>query len=343
MYFCKNDCHPLILFEIEIRTNTSRFEQSRPLNPFAARAPLAAAKKMTCSQVRILCTECANPMFTTPTHRNRFPQTRQIPAKPRRTKKPTAFTLIELLVVIAIIAILAAMLLPALAKAKQKAQGVMCLSNTKQMMVAWYTYAHDNNDRCVYNKGTAGTDLQNWVGNVMSWGNDSRNTNKTLITDAKLGPYTARNLGIYKCPADTTPSDAGPRTRSLSMNAFVGDKGDQGPINQYYQQYLKLTTFRNPSGIFVVLDEHPDSINDGWFVFCNAADPGERTVWSDLPASYHNGAGGFSFADGHSEIKKWLVATTKRPVMKNTTGFPITVGADKRDIDWVAERTTVRN
>ncbi len=282
-------------------------------------------------------------MFTTPLHGNGIRQNRQTAGNSWQTEASSGFTLIELLVVIAIIAILAAMLLPALAKAKQKAQGVMCLSNTKQMLVAWYTYAHDNNDRCVYNKGSAGTDLNNWVGNVMSWGTDPQNTNTTLVTEAKLGAYTVRNLGIYKCPADTTPSAVGPRTRSLSMNAFVVDKGDQGPINPSYQQYLKLTSFRNPAGIFVVLDEHPDSINDGWFVFCNAADPSERTVWSDLPASYHNGACGFSFADGHSEIKKWMVATTKRPVMKNTTGFPVTVGSDKRDIQWVAERTTLLN
>jgi prepilin-type processing-associated H-X9-DG protein len=174
----------------------------------------------------------------------------------------------------------------------------------------------------------------------MSRGNDPQNINPSLIMDAKLGPYTARNLGIYKCPADVVPSAAGPRTRSLLMNAFVGDKGDQGPINPQIQQYLKLSTFRNPAGIFVVLDEQPDSINDGFFVFCSGADPTERNVWSDLPASYHNGACGFSFADGHSEIKKWMAATTIRPVKKQTSDFPIQVGADKRDITWVAERTT---
>lgn len=253
------------------------------------------------------------------------------------------FTLIELLVVIAIIAILAAMLLPALAKAKQKAQAIICLSNTKQLMIAWFTYAHDNNDRCIYNKGSALTDLENWVGNVETWGNTTQNTDIRLIKDAKLGPYTSRNLGVYKCPADTIPSDAGPRTRSLSMNAFVGDKGDQGPINPAFQQYIKLNTFLNPAGIFVVLDEHPDSINDGFFIFCNNADPTERSVWSDLPASYHNGAGGFSFADGHSEIKKWRAPETKRAVLRLPTGFPITVGSDKRDIDWIAEHTTIRN
>jgi prepilin-type processing-associated H-X9-DG protein len=101
-----------------------------------------------------------------------------------------------------------------------------------------------------------------------------------------------------------------------------------------------MTDFRNPSGIFVFLDEHPDSINDGWFVFCTAADPSERSAWSDLPASYHNGACGFSFADGHSEIRKWVSASTKRPVLLNTTGFPVSVGSDTRDISWIAVRTS---
>jgi prepilin-type N-terminal cleavage/methylation domain-containing protein/prepilin-type processing-associated H-X9-DG protein len=259
----------------------------------------------------------------------------------RPNPRQRAFTLIELLVVIAIIAILAAMLLPALSKAKTKAQGIMCLNHTKQLTLAWLTYAHDNSDRCVYNKGTAGTDLKNWVGNVMSWGNDPQNTNLTLITEANLGTYTSRSLGIFKCPADNIPSQAGTRTRSLSMNAFVGNIGNGGSINGSYRQYLKLSDFSRPTDIYVFLDEHPDSINDGWFVFCSAADPAERAQWSDLPASYHNGAGGFSFADGHSQIKKWQSASTKRPVKKTSSDFPIPVGGDTRDIAWVADHTTV--
>src|ERR1043166_1270599 len=252
-------------------------------------------------------------------------------------KSRAGFTLIELLVVIAIIAILAAMLLPALAKAKQKGQGVMCLSNGRQMTLAWAMYYHDNNARLVYNKPSFSTDLDNWVGNVLSWGNSTQNTDTSLIKQAKLGPYVSKSVGVFKCPADIVPSDAGPRTRSLAMNAFVGDKGDGGSINTLWRQFLKAGDCRQPAGIFVFLDEHPDRLNDGWFVFCNAADPSERSVWSDLSASYHNGACGFSFADCHSEIKKWLASTTKRDVLKNTTGFPVSVGSDTRDIAWVAD------
>ena len=262
--------------------------------------------------------------------------------KMNRSKPQAAFTLIELLVVIAIIAILAAMLLPALAKSKTKAQGISCLNNTKQLTLAWLMYAGDNNDKLVYNKPGA-ADLTSWVAGQMSWSSDTQNTNVNLLRDAALGSFVGKNLGIYKCPADVVPCQIGPRVRSLSMNAFVGNKGDGQPIAYGWAQMHKLSGIRNPTGIYVLLDEHPDSINDGWFVFCNAADPAERGYWSDLPASYHNGAGGFSFADGHSEIKKWRNGRTIRGVRLTSSDFPISIPAGQTaDIQWVAERTTYR-
>ena len=206
-------------------------------------------------------------------------------------------------------------------------------------------YAHDNYDRVVNNFDITHTQmnpLETWASSVMSWDASPANTSIQLLQAGKLGPYTVKNYRIFKCPADQEPSLAGPRLRSVAMNAFIGDRGTGEAISMNYQQFRKLTEFRNPAGIFVFVDEHPDIINDGFFVFCINSDPGNFTAWSDLPSSLHNGACGFNFADGHSEIKKWLAASTIRSVRKNGSGFPVTVGSDERDIRWVSEKSTTK-
>ncbi len=276
---------------------------------------------------------------------------------------PAGFTLIELLVVIAIIAILAGMLLPALAKAKTKSQGIMCMNNGNELMRAWYMYSSDNNDRLVNNFGIDTTDateaarnpdqqFQNWVNDVMSWGTDPQITNAFYVMNGRLGSYMGNSVNSYHCPADKFLS--GPqqalhwpqRARSYSMNAFMGayspspnDPSLTGhnTYNTDYHQFLRHADIPTPANFFVLLDEHPDSINDGYFLI----DPHPLSSnWGDLPASYHNGCCGFAFADGHSEIHKWLYPSTKQRVTFSSFNSNIP-GNQGGDHQWVALHNSI--
>ena len=245
-----------------------------------------------------------------------------------------AFTLIELLVVIAIIAVLAALLLPALAKAKTKGQGISCLNNLKQLQYAWFMYASDSGERLVYNNSNGAGEPVGWVMGWLPHPLDATNVN--LLKQGLLWDYN-KSLPTYKCPADQSTaieSDGKPypRVRSVSMNGNMnGNSWYTATIDNTYFTYRKYSEITRPppAQAFVFLDEHPDDIDDGYFLV-NLTVP---SVWGNMPANYHNGACGFSFADGHAEIKKWRDPDT-------LAAHPPPSPIGPHDVPWVQLRAS---
>jgi len=271
--------------------------------------------------------------------------------KVRSSHRRSAFTLIELLVVIAIIAILAALLLPALAKAKVRAQLTHCISNLKQVQLAWALYADDNEDAMVPNAPAGAPPNLVWVSaSYMDWANGVANTNMAFLENALLAPYCEKVVAIYKCAGDRVASDNGQRVRSFSMNSQMGHIGGlkPGPFPTYYTppnyngspytsapewKVFKRTsdlTDLAPSDAFIFAEENPGSINDGFLQVRLFG-----LTFPDVPGSNHDGVGTVSFADGHVEGHRW---EAKYPVKK-----PIryqNVACTAGDLQWMREHAS---
>lgn len=271
----------------------------------------------------------------------------------------TAFTLTELLVVLGVLGVLLLTVLPAIARSQPSTKTAQCQNNLRQLTGAWRMYAEDNLQKTINNFGVSETMVEinaqtyrSWANNIMSWTADPKITNAALLKIGPMSAYLGEVTHVYRCPADNYLSPAQraagftERTRSFAMNGFFGpftpnsnDAWASGR-NMFYpshRQWLKVTEVRKPDSFFVILEEHPDSINEGLFLNSPLPAPNQ---WSDIPGSLHNGALNLSFADGHTENHQWKSLTTTVPV--RFSYLPRTLDAAGRDdYQWLMSRMAV--
>jgi len=259
------------------------------------------------------------------------------------------FTLLELLVTIAIIAVLISLLLPALSAAKARSWQTQCLSNNRQIILAWTMYTHDNDGSIPPNvNGLWGKGVwTNWVAGTMF--NQVDATNSALLVDqsqSMIARYID-NPKLFKCPGDKSRF-----VRSFAMNHRLNPVSDDGPpvftegFGTNWMTFRKVDEIRNPSDIFVTIDERSDSINDAYFVVdvtntgsVDGTGPVNPYMIIDYPANYHSGST-LSFADGHSEVHKWLEPTTMPPLGQARPRIHTT--STDRDLQWLQAHSTYR-
>jgi prepilin-type processing-associated H-X9-DG protein len=258
------------------------------------------------------------------------------------------FTLIELLAIIAMLAVLGSMLVTTMATTRTNTFTFQCMNNLRQLGAAWKMYADDNEGRLVYNHDGGNNGLaagaESWVAGWLDFSSNTANTNIALLIDhtrypygAYLGPYL-RSASVFKCPADRSvvlqTLQPTPRVRSVSMSNF-GNCRTWSMVNRY-KLYTDITQFRSPATVFIILEERPDSINDGTFF----TDPDTRYQLIDYPASFHNAACNFSFADGHSELHRWTDPRTV-PVLAPGQLLQLNVNLPGDvDVDWLAQHAS---
>ena len=267
------------------------------------------------------------------------------------------FTRTDLLAIATVLTGLSVLTVASLANGRIHNSAIVCLNNHRRLVQSWLLYADDFEGRVANNMGIPGTidaiqsgRFDNWANNAMTWSatsstSDISNSNLNWAAKGLIAPYGDGAIDIYRCPADNYVSvqqrsrgwDS--RLRSVSMNTFFGRydlNSPSGPRNFFfpeYRQFMKLTDVPKPAVTWVTLDEHADSINDGLFLNQPFA-----SGWQDIPASYHDGACVFSYADGHSDLHRWTSATSIYPVRFSYFSRPFDA-AGREDFAWYKERT----
>jgi prepilin-type processing-associated H-X9-DG protein len=269
------------------------------------------------------------------------------------------FARTDLVAVLAILAVLGALLAGSLGRAAAGNPASVCQDNLRKLSLAWYLYASEAGGRLVNNltipeiqNTVTSKKYLNWANNVMDWGINPMNTNRLLTATSKLSPYLGVDPDLFHCPNDTNLSPVqvkvgwARRERSYSMNGSLGSPFERVSSGQSTaagvsewcperRQFLTVSALSQPSRTFVFLEEHPDSINDGLFLLgCESSG-----VWHDLPGSFHDGAGGFAFADGHVELHPWLNEATKRPVRLSSLPEITVPELARDDYQWVLDHT----